>query len=126
MIGRAIYSFTCAAFAFTVAAGALAGCFSERVAGPAMDENLCEGSPANVVQIRNFAFAQSQITVTPGTTVTWVNCDQEIHTSTSDGGVWASGQLSPTAIYTRTFAAAGTFPYHCDPHPSMKGTVVVR
>lgn len=126
MTGNAIYSFTCAAFAFTVAAGALAGCFSERVAGVLANENLCEGSPANVVQIRNFAFAQSQITVTPGTTVTWVNCDQDIHTSTSDGGVWSSGQLSPNALYTRTFATPGTFPYHCDPHPSMKGTVVVR
>ncbi len=126
MIGRAIYSFTCAAFAFTVAAGALAGCFSERVAGLPVNENLCEGSPANVVQIRNYAFTQGQITVAPGTTVTWVNCDQDIHTSTSDTGAWSSGQLSPTAIYTRTFATAGTFPYHCDPHPSMKGSVVVR
>jgi plastocyanin len=127
MNGRAIYSFACSAFAFTVAAGALAGCFSERVAGTDPGSgDLCEGSPANVVQIRNYAFAQSQVTVTPGTTVTWVNCDQDIHSSTADSGAWNSGLLSPGQTYRRTFDAAGTFAYHCDPHPSMKGSIVVR
>jgi plastocyanin len=127
MKGRAIYSFSCAAFAFVVAGGALAGCFSERVAGvDPGNKNLCEGSSASVVQIRNFAFAQGQVTIARGATVTWVNCDETIHTSTADGGTWNSGQLNPNATYQRTFTAAGTFPYHCDPHPSMKGTIVVQ
>jgi plastocyanin len=124
---RAAYSFSCAAFAVAVASASLAGCFSERVAGtdgpPAGD--LCQGTPANVVQIRNFAFAQQNLTVSRGATVTFVNCDTETHTSTSDTDAWDSGPISPGTSYQRTFGAAGSFPYHCTPHPSMKGTVVV-
>lgn len=124
---RAAYSFACAAFAACVAAGSLAGCFSERVAGtePPPAGNLCEGTPANVVQIRNFAFVQKSLTVSPGTTVTFVNCDQETHTSTSDTNVWDSGGITPGTSYQRTFSASGSFPFHCTPHPSMKATVVV-
>ena len=124
---RAVYSFTCAAFAALVASASLAGCFSERVAGSEPPpENLCEGTPANVIQIRNFAFVQASLNVSRGSTVTWVNCDEVTHTSTSDAGVWDSGSLTPGSAFQRTFTAAGSFPFHCDPHPSMKGTVVVQ
>jgi plastocyanin len=124
---RAAYSFSCAAFAALVASASLAGCFSERVAGtdPPPAGDLCEGTPANVIQIRNFAFVQKNLNVSPGTTVTWVNCDTETHTSTSDTNAWDSGALTPGSRFQRTFPAAGSFPFHCTPHPSMKGTVVV-
>lgn len=39
---------------------------------------------------------------------------------------WTSGLLAPGASFRRTFASAGTFPYHCDPHPGMKASVVVQ
>jgi plastocyanin len=123
---RAAYSFACAAFAALVAAGSLAGCFSERVAGttpPGGD--LCEGTPSNTIQIRNYDFVQKTLTVARGTRVTWVNCDPDVHTSTSDAGVWNSGSLVPDATFQRTFDAAGTFPYHCNPHPNMKATIIV-
>jgi plastocyanin len=123
---RAAYSFACAAFAACVAAGSLAGCFSERVAGgnpPGGD--LCEGTPANTIQIRNYAFVQTQLTVARGTQVTWVNCDPDVHTSTSDANVWDSGAINPDGTFQRTFGAAGSFPFHCTPHPGMKATIVV-
>ena len=127
MNARAAYSFSCAAFALAVASASLAGCFSDRVVGTEPPPgNLCEGSPANVVQIRNFAFVQPSLTVSPGTTVTFVNCDTETHTSTSDSGVWDSGALTPGTQFQRTFSAAGSFPFHCTPHPSMQGTIVVQ
>ncbi|HTZ41834.1 MAG TPA: plastocyanin/azurin family copper-binding protein [Candidatus Omnitrophota bacterium] len=28
--------------------------------------------------------------------------------------------------YSHTFAAAGTYSYHCSIHPSMKGTIIVQ
>ena len=68
---RAAYSFACAAFAALIAAGSLAGCFSERVAGTDPPPgNLCEGTPANTIQIRKYAFVQTQLTVARGTQVT--------------------------------------------------------
>ena len=127
MNSRAAYSFSCAVFALSVASASLAGCFSERVAGSSPPPGtLCEGTPANVVQIRNFAFVQGTLNVTRGATVTWVNCDTETHTSTSDASVWDSGALTPGSTFQRTFTAAGSFPFHCTPHPSMRGTVVVQ
>ena len=102
-------------------AGLTAACFSERTAaGPATD---CE-SPC-VVEIRGFTFQPSQVRVAPGTTVRWVNRDQVGHTSTSDAAGWDSPLLATGATFSHTFTAAGQHPYHCEPHPTMRGTVVV-
>jgi plastocyanin len=34
--------------------------------------------------------------------------------------------LAQDASFVRTFPSAGTFPYHCAIHPSMKATVIVE
>jgi plastocyanin len=127
---RAIYSFACASFAALVTAGGLAGCFSEHVpvTGPG-GQALCTGTaPANVVRIVDFGFEPAIATVSRGATVTFVNCSggSVQHTSTSDTDAWDSGLLARFATYEQTFAAAGTFPYHCEPHPFMTGRVVVQ
>ena len=127
---RATYSFACAGFAALVAAGGLAGCFSEHVAFvPPTGEELCSGAqPAGVVRIIDFGFSPSQVTVPKGGKVTWVNCSASAtaHTSTADAGTWDSNSLPQYATFEQTFAAAGSFPYHCKPHPFMKGTIVVQ
>jgi plastocyanin len=64
--------------------------------------------------------------VSVGGTVVWYNGDTAIHTITSDGsGQFDSGNVLPGNTFRHTFTAAGTFPYHCNPHPWMTGTVVV-
>lgn len=127
---RATYSFACAAFAALVTAAGLAGCFSEHVGVTAPDgEQLCTGTqPANVVRIVDFQFSPATVNVAAGTAVTFVNCSASStqHTSTSDTGVWDSGFLARYATHQQTFPAAGSFPFHCRPHPFMKGTVVVQ
>jgi plastocyanin len=45
---------------------------------------------------------------------------------TSDKGIWSSGDVNSQRQFARTFAKAGTFPYHCSIHPFMHGTVTVR
>ena len=64
--------------------------------------------------------------VRPGDRVTWLNCDEDQHTSTADAGQWASGLLSPGDGFTQSFPTVGEFPYHCEPHPFMTGRVVVE
>jgi plastocyanin len=125
---KSIYSFTCAALAATVAAGSLAGCFSEHVEVTApTGQELCTGAlQPNVVRIIDFAFQPAQLAVTRGATVTFVNCGQIQHTSTSDTGAWDSGLLSTHATFEREFTTAGPFPFRCIPHPSMRGTVTVN
>jgi plastocyanin len=89
------------------------------------------GAVQGVVAIKDFKFAPDTLRVPRGTTVTWVNCDDASgsppHTSTSDANAWTS-QLLPAggATYSRKFDQAGAFPYHCEPHPSMRATVIVE
>ena len=79
------------------------------------------------VSIKNFAFNPPNITVAPGTTVTWVNNDQTAHTATATdpSGVFDSGELQPGQSYSFTFDKPGTYAYHCEIHPDMTGTVTV-
>jgi plastocyanin len=113
------------------AAAAGAACFSERgPTAPAADAALCAATPPpNVVQVRDFTFRPAELRVAAGATVTWVNCETSAgpsHTSTADDEGWDSGLLAPRTRFSRPFAAAGRFPYHCEPHPAMRGAVVVE
>ena len=83
-------------------------------------------SGGNSVNLQNFAFNPSTLTVKAGTTVTWTNSDSVAHTVTSDGGAFDSGNLAPDQTFSHTFNTAGTYAYHCNPHPSMKGTIIVQ
>jgi len=56
----------------------------------------------------------------------WTNNDTIAHTSTADGGAWNSGTIAAGGTFSRTFTAAGSFPYHCAIHPGMIGTVTVQ
>jgi plastocyanin len=127
---RATYSFACAAFAAMVTAAGLGGCFSEHVTIlPPTGQELCTGTqPAGVVRVVDFSFVPSQVTVPRGGKVTWVNCSQSAtqHTSTADAGTWDSHLLPQFATFEQTYGQAGSFAYHCNPHPFMKGTVVVQ
>ncbi len=79
------------------------------------------------VNINNFAFNPPNITVAPGTKVTWVNNDQAPHTATATdpAGAFDSGTLQPGQRYSITFDQPGTYTYHCVIHPFMTGTVTV-
>jgi hypothetical protein len=56
--------------------------------------------------------------------VTFRNDDGEAHTFTADSGAFDSGVLSGGQSFTFTFGT-GTFTYHCNIHPSMRGTIAV-
>jgi plastocyanin len=77
------------------------------------------------VNIHDDAFDPAQVDIAPGTTVTWVNNDDEAHTVTADDGLFDSGRLEPGDSYSVWFDGSGTVAYHCEPHPHMTGSVVV-
>ena len=77
------------------------------------------------VSIQDFLFSPDQMTVAPGTTVTWVNDGQQPHTSTADDGTWDSGTLQPGDDYSFTFDQPSTYTYHCSIHPDMTATITV-
>jgi plastocyanin len=113
----------------------LAGCFSDKqdeITDPTLDFVSCNNnapsppSNARLIRIRNFAFDPAQLTIPTGTTVYWISCDIDAHTSTSDTGVWNSPLLALNSTFSRRFDTAGTFPYHCTPHPVMTAMITVQ
>ena len=78
------------------------------------------------IDIQNYAFSPSTITINVGDTIVWTNYDAASHTVTSDDGIFNSGSITQGNTWSYTFTNAGTFGYHCSPHPGMTGTVIVQ
>jgi plastocyanin len=83
----------------------------------------------------NKAFSPNLIRIKVGTTVTWTNNDNNLHTVTSGipntssaGQTFDSGLtalIMPTKTYSHKFTNTGEFSYFCRVHPTMIGKVVV-
>ena len=76
--------------------------------------------------IKNFAYVTDPLTIAVGDTVTWTNNDTAPHTATSDSPLFDTGVLNPGDSKSFTFTTAGSFPYHCNIHAFMHGTVIVQ
>lgn len=76
--------------------------------------------------IDGLEYSPARIEVAPGTTIVWTNRAPLAHTVTADDGKWGSPLIDPDGKWSYTFAEPGTYPFHCAPHPFMKGMVVVR
>jgi len=83
-----------------------------------------ETGPA--VAVEKFTFAPQEITVTPGTTVTWTNKDETPHTVSASDKSYVSKAMDTQDTFTHTFVSEGDFSYFCTLHPFMTGTVHVR
>jgi LPXTG-motif cell wall-anchored protein len=75
--------------------------------------------------ISDFRFTPSTVTVSAGESVTWTNSGPSGHSATADDGSFDTGILRKGASGSHTFTRAGTYTFHCAPHPFMTGKVVV-
>ena len=100
-------------------------------------------SNSTVIIIQNYAYNPAQLTVTAGTTVTWINQDTVGHTVTegnpnspkspstrifdSSHGTEGAGvvTIQPGKSYSFTFTIPGEYEYYCIPHPFMIGHITV-
>ena len=82
-------------------------------------------APARV-DIKDFRYGPTELTVPVGAQGTWTNHDEETHTITSATGTFGSAGLSHDETFTQTFTRPGRYAYFCALHPQMKATVVVR
>src|SRR3989344_6112658 len=78
------------------------------------------------VEIKNFAFSPSSLTIKKGDSIRWTNRDSVDHTATSDNNAFDSPLLSDDESFTFTFNNAGEFSYYCKPHPYMKAKIIVE
>ena len=110
--------------------------------GPGSSMPLPAGSAD--VTIQDFTFSPASVSIKVGATVRSTNRGPSPHTTTSDNGVWNSGQLNPPSggggyggggaaggTLQMTFTTAGTYGYHCTIHPpsvypGFTGTVIVN
>jgi len=91
---------------------------------------------SNEITIGNDSFTPSSMTVPVNTTVTWTwdTCGSGAygttgcvaHNVTFDDGTASATQ--DTGTFTRTFATAGTYQYHCTIHGAavMSGKIIVQ
>jgi len=117
-------------------AGASCGGGGDASTGPVTQNPPPSGNAQ--VAVTNDAFTPSSVTIKAGTAVTWTwnSCSSDYssgypttscvdHQIGFDDGQQSAVQNSGT--FDRTFAAAGTYPYHCLIHGVvMSGTVVVQ
>jgi plastocyanin len=87
---------------------------------------VAAGNAAVTVDISKFAFAPKDLTVAPGTRVTWTNKDEAPHTVTSNDKSFASKGMDTDDKFEHTFDREGDFSYICTVHPFMTGVVHVR
>ena len=88
-----------------------------------------QGQEEVTVRMEDNFFAPANITVEPGTTVTWVQSGDNPHTTTSYDGLWDSGMIEGGSggTFSFTFEEPGTYEYFCIPHEDlgMVGSVTV-
>ena len=78
------------------------------------------------VIIDNYAFSPASLTVKVGTTVTWINQDDDAHTVDSTQGKFESGTMNKGGRFEFRFTEAGEYPFFCRFHPKMTGKVIVQ
>jgi plastocyanin len=78
------------------------------------------------INIDNFAFSPAELTISPGTKVTWVNRDDIPHAIAEKGLAFKSKAMDTDETFTRTFDTAGEIDYFCSLHPHMTGRIIVK
>lgn len=73
-----------------------------------------------------FAFDPAKLTIKVGTQVIWTNTSDVPHTVTSDTLVFNTPTpLNEHQTFAVLFSKPGTYPYYCNIHPYMLGTITV-
>jgi len=93
---------------------------------PVAGKALPTSSTPNQVAVENFSFQPGTLTVKAGTTVTWVNHDDEPHTVNENNKIFKSGTLDTDAKFSYKFTSPGTYSYFCSLHPRVTGQIIVK
>ena len=88
-------------------------------------EPVVSEEPAVTVEVVDNDFEPRELTVRPGTEVTWKFEGDAAHDVTEDRGAFSSGTMDEGDEYVLTFEDAGTYYYYCTLHHAMQGTLIV-
>ncbi len=77
------------------------------------------------IKIANYGYQSATLTVRVGTKISVTNTDQTAHTLTARSGVFDSGTINPGKTAHITLTKPGLYPYYCQLHAFMSGTIKV-
>lgn len=80
----------------------------------------------STVIAKGTAFTTPTLTVKAGADVYFDNQDGFDHTMTADDGSFDTGHVKGGATEEFKAPAAGAYPFHCEIHNTMKGTLTVQ
>jgi amicyanin len=106
----------------------LAVLFTALAAAPCLAEDAANAGagPVATVSMDHNTFIPGEITVVPGTTVTWTNTEAMPHTVVDQNKAFRSKILIKDGSFSFTFTTAGDYDYLCSIHPFMKGKIIVK
>jgi plastocyanin len=81
-------------------------------------------APTLSIAIAAFRFSGDETGVV-GDTVQVTNSDSVAHTWTSNDGAFHSGVIGAGDSFAYTFEEAGTYPFFCQIHPEMSGSITI-
>ncbi|NWG37713.1 plastocyanin/azurin family copper-binding protein [Nitrososphaera sp.] len=119
-----------AVMATTIATASLTSAYAQEVVRGTFVVRMPPGSYQEGADVY---YDPTNIAVPAGTTVVWFNDDpNQIHTVTSGnpgdedaGSVFDSSFMNDGTFFQQTFNEAGEYPYYCQVHPWMVGSVFV-
>src|SRR2546426_8466329 len=86
--------------------------------------NLCANSGAAItVDVTEYAFTPSSVTVIDGQSVCWANTGSMTHTVVEDVAGRSSGNLPPGQTLVHTFTGSAKFRHHLRNHFPIAGTI---
>jgi len=90
-----------------------------------LESDMAVSDAASVV-IDNFSFTPSPTSVAMGSTVTWINHDDEPHNIVSTDQRFKSAVLDTGDQFSHRFDVPGAYSYFCALHPRMTGQILVQ
>jgi plastocyanin len=123
VLGTALAVAACGSGAGTAAPGGTTGPAATTAAAPCTEPAAGE---ATVVEATVSGNTWGPVSAGVGDVITWTNGDSVPHAVALDDGSCAmSGNIPGGGARSLVFSTAGSFPFHCSVHPSMKGTITI-
>jgi plastocyanin len=89
------------------------------------NSSMTNAPTTSKVTISSSGYSPASLSVARGSTVTWTNNDNMVHSVTTADGSINSGDIAAGTSYSKTFSSAGTFNYYDVHNKNMMGVLVV-
>ena len=96
--------------------------------GPTVEAGICTEATGTAADVEATVCGNQwgPVSAAVGDIITWTNADAVPHkVALDDGSCTMTNNITGDAPQSLSFTQAGSFPFHCTVHPSMKGTITI-